>query len=65
MPWQDTPPRRTLLSKGLAAGLRMSLLESPGTETELEEPEMKGEILDQIQWILDAVQKLQRLDVTQ
>lgn len=38
-----------LLSKGSAAVLGKSLLELPRTETELEEPEMKGEILVQIQ----------------
>lgn len=42
----------------------MSLLESPGSEMGLEEPEIKGEILDLIQWISDAVQKPQRSDVT-
>lgn len=42
---QDASP----LSKGSAAGLGMSLLDLPGPETELDEPEMKGEILDQVQ----------------
>lgn len=39
----------SLLSKGSAAGLGMSLLDLPGPETKLDEPEMKGEILDQVQ----------------
>ena len=48
---QATPcfPKCTLVSKGSADGLGMSLLELPGTEMELEKPEMKREILDQIQ----------------
>lgn len=39
----------SLLSKGSAAGLGMSLSDLPGPETKLDEPEMKGEILDQVQ----------------
>lgn len=39
----------SLLSKGSAAGLGMSLSDLPGPETKLDKPEMKGEILDQVQ----------------
>lgn len=39
----------SLLSKGSAAGLGMSLTNLSGPETKLDKPEMKGEILDQVQ----------------